>query len=87
MCIRVNAYALEQVKFTPYVRGGTTSIHLSFLEYIRFLCSVSVLQVKMDPLLDALKLMVLFAGTLTYLGPKLFFSKLFYNGALFLVKY
>jgi hypothetical protein len=43
------------------------------------LCSMSALQVKITPLLDALQLLMLFAGTLTYLEPKMFSSIIFYN--------
>jgi hypothetical protein len=43
-----------------------------------YLCSISAPQVKIVPLLDALQLLMLFVGMLTYLGPKIF-SIIFYN--------
>jgi hypothetical protein len=44
-----------------------------------FLRSVSVPQVKIAPLLDALQLLMLFAETLTYLEPNIFSPIIFYN--------
>jgi hypothetical protein len=55
--------------------------------YIRdLLCSVSAPQVKTVPLLDALQLLMLFAGTLTYSEPKMFVSTIFYNGLCIILK-
>jgi hypothetical protein len=43
------------------------------------LCSVSAPQADMVPLLDALHLLMLFAGILTYLEPNLFSLNIFYE--------
>jgi hypothetical protein len=43
------------------------------------LLGMSALQVNIVTLLDALQLIILFAGTLTYLEPKLFLLIIFYN--------
>jgi hypothetical protein len=49
-------------------------------------CSVSALQVKTVPLLDAVKLLIC-AGMLTYLELQLFFLISFYNGPFFVLMY
>jgi hypothetical protein len=43
------------------------------------LCSMSALKVKIVPLLDVHQLIMLFAGTLTYLEPETFTLIIFYN--------
>jgi hypothetical protein len=43
------------------------------------LCSMSALPVKIVPLLDLHQLLMLFAGTLTYLEPETFSLIIFYN--------
>jgi hypothetical protein len=43
------------------------------------LCSMSALQVKIVSLLDVHQLLMLFAGTLTYLEPETFTLIIFYN--------
>jgi hypothetical protein len=50
------------------------------------LCSVSAPQAKIVPLLRALQLLMLFAGTLTYSEPKMFSSTIFYNGPCIILK-
>jgi hypothetical protein len=50
------------------------------------LCSMSAPQVKIFPLLDSLQLLM-FAGTMTYLEPKLFLLIIFYNGSFYILKY
>jgi hypothetical protein len=51
------------------------------------LCSVSAPQVNIVPLLDALQLLMLFAGTFTYSEPKMFSSIVFYNGPCVVLKH
>jgi hypothetical protein len=48
-------------------------------------CSVSAPHVKIVPLLDALQLLMLFAGILTYSEPEMF-STIFYNGLSIILK-
>jgi hypothetical protein len=50
------------------------------------LCLVSAPQADIVPLLYAHRLLILFAGTLTYLEPKLFSSIIFYNGHCIILK-
>jgi hypothetical protein len=58
---------------------------LGMLEVL--LCSISASQIKIVPLLDALQLLIVFAGALTYLKPELFFSIICYSCSFFLLKY
>jgi hypothetical protein len=44
-------------------------------------------QVNIVPLLDALQLLMLFAGTLTYSEPKMFSLIIFYNGPGIILKH
>jgi hypothetical protein len=49
------------------------------------LCSMSALQAKVVRLLDALQLLILFAGTLTYLETKRFLSVILYSGTFLII--
>jgi hypothetical protein len=51
------------------------------------LCSVSAPQVKIVPLLGWHQLLILFAGTLTYLEPKTFSLIIFYNSPCITLKH
>jgi hypothetical protein len=51
------------------------------------LCPVSDPQANFIPLLDVGLLLLMFAGMLTYLEPKLFLLITFYSGSFFLLKY
>jgi hypothetical protein len=48
---------------------------------------MSAPQEKIVPLLDAIQKLMLFAGMLTHLEPKLFFLIIFYSGTFLLLKY
>jgi hypothetical protein len=51
------------------------------------ICSMSAPHVKIVPLIDAHQLLMLFAGTLTYLEPKLFSLIIFYNDLCIILKH
>jgi hypothetical protein len=51
------------------------------------LCLMSAPQVKMVPLLEVHQLLMLFAGTLTYLEPNLFPLIIFYKGTCIILKH
>jgi hypothetical protein len=70
-------------KFLPLL--GIVSLPVP-ARYIRALsCSMSAPQIRIIPLLDALQLLMLFAGTLKCLEPKLFLI-FFYNRSAFRIK-
>jgi hypothetical protein len=50
------------------------------------LCSMSAPQVNIVPLVDALQLLMLFAGSLTYSEPKISSVIIFYNGPCIILK-
>jgi hypothetical protein len=51
------------------------------------LCSMSAPQADIVPLLDALQLLMLSAGTSTYLEPKMFSLIIFYNGPCIILRH
>jgi hypothetical protein len=79
-------------KFTLVLNSVLLFRQLLVFEFIpgtleTLLCSVSAPQVRIVPLLDALQLLMLFAGVLAYLESKTFSLIMFYNGPCIVLKH
>jgi hypothetical protein len=72
------------LKFTMVLNSALLFWKLLAFEFLlgtseTLLCSVSAPQADIDPLLDVLQLLMLFAGILTYLEPNLFSLIIYYE--------
>jgi hypothetical protein len=79
-------------KFTVHINSVLLFWKLLVFEFLfgplkTLLSSMSAPQVRIVPLLDALQLLTLFAGTLTYLEPKLYLLIVFYSGPCITLKH